>query len=147
MLTAKEASPLPESATHPGWLVKRHAAERRGEPNPKLSLLHLLKWRRAVFCCASAAQLANPDTQRVAAVLALRAEARWALAPRPTRGCGGAMAWSKSWLRGLLRVARGAGTGAESDAPGWRAQAGVLVFEGGEEEEEEAEESEGLDSD
>ena len=46
-------------------------------------------------------------------------------------------------MRGLLRAARGDGAAAaERDAPGWRVQAGVLLFDGGAEDDEEDEEDE-----
>ena len=50
---------------------------------------------------------------------------------------------SKPWLRGLLRAVRGDGAAAAGrDAPGWRVQASVLLFDGGTEEGEEVEEEE-----
>ena len=73
---------------------------------------------------------------------------RWALAPRPPGGGGGGgggigARCSQPWLRGLLRAVRGDGAAATGrDAPGWRVQASVLLFDGGMEEGEEEEEQE-----
>ena len=74
---------------------------------------------------------------------------RWALAPRAPRGGGGGggggigARCSQPWLRGLLRAVRGDGAAAAGrDAPGWRVQASVLLFDGGAEEGEEEEQGE-----
>ena len=109
------------------------------EGGPKRSLLHLRCWRRLVLACSDAAQLANQETQRARAVLAVRADVRWAIAPR-ARGGGSGARCSQPWVRGLLRAVRGDGAAAaERDAPAWRVQAGVLLFDGGAEDGEEDE--------
>ena len=78
----------------------------------------------------------------------VRADVRWALAPRPPGGGGGGgggigARCSQPWLRGLLRAVRGDGAAAAGrDAPGWRVQASVLHFDGGAEEGEEEEQEE-----
>ena len=76
-------------------------------------------------------------------MLAVRADVRWAIAPRArgaSRGGGGGARCSQPWLRGLLRAARGDGAAAAGrDAPSWRVQAGVLLFDGGAEDDEEDE--------
>ena len=83
----------------------------------------------------------------------MRADVRWALAPRPPGGGGGGgggigARCSQPWLRGLLRAVRGDGAAAAGrDAPGWRVQASVLHFDGGAEEGEECEEQEEQEQD
>ena len=60
------------------------------------------------------------------------------------RGGGGIGArCSQPWMRGLLRAVRGDGAAAAGrDAPAWRVQARVLLFDGGAEDEEEDTEDE-----
>lgn len=92
--------------------------------------------------CSSPAQLANQETQRVRAVLALRAERRWVLTPRAARGS--AAGWRAPWLRGLLIAVRGSADDSDG-APGWRAQAELLLFEGAEGADEDESEDDGDD--
>lgn len=129
MITARDALPTPEAGPDlPGWHVRRNALP----PTEKVSLLHLRRWRRLLLACSSPAQLANDETQRVRAALALRATRRWALAPRAADGGECAAAWRSAWLRGLLRAAGLEVQAArEAGAPGVRALAAEMLLEDG----------------
>ena len=129
MIVARDALPTPDAGPElPGWQVRRNALP----PTEKVSLLHLRRWRRLLLACSSPAQLANDETQRVRAVLALRATRRWALTPRAADGGECAAAWRSASLRGLLRAA-GLDVQAARDAgaPGVRSLAAEMLLEDG----------------